>query len=169
MHNRGSIAAGGRIEGKMAHFIGEFTYGTRDLLPALKISAPKPPSCPGGTRRRPLFCPDVATVTASMPAYGIKRVLRNYSLRQTRVPGSRCGSSRTYRTKSVPGAIIHSLWNGYLVLWCSSSHTSPSPHLSGRQAPSALMPYRSLRRSTSASVGISRSVSAIDFGHSTCM
>ena len=73
-----------------------------------------------------------------------------------------------YRTKSVSGPIIHSFRNGYLVLWWSSSHTRPSPHLSGREASSALMPYRSLSRSTSASVGISRSVSAIVFGHSTC-
>ena len=73
-----------------------------------------------------------------------------------------------YRTKSVSGPIIHSFRNGYLVLWWSSSHTRPSPHFSGREASSALMPYRSLSRSTSASVGISRSVSAIVFGHSTC-
>ena len=73
-----------------------------------------------------------------------------------------------YRTKSVSGPIIHSFRNGYLVLWWSSSHTRPSPHFSGREASSALMPYRSLSRSTSASVGISRSVSAIAFGHSTC-
>ena len=75
---------------------------------------------------------------------------------------------RAYRTKSVSGPIIHSFRNGYLVLWWSSSHTRPSPHFSGREASSALMPYRSLSRSTSASVGISRSVSAIVFGHSTC-
>ena len=73
-----------------------------------------------------------------------------------------------YRTKSVSGPIIHSFRNGYLVLWWSSSHTRPSPHFSGREASSALMPYRSLSRSTSASVGISRSVSAIVFGHSAC-
>ena len=73
-----------------------------------------------------------------------------------------------YRTKSVSGPIIHSFRNGYLVLWWSSSHTRPSSHFSGREASSALMPYRSLSRSTSASVGISRSVSAIVFGHSTC-
>ena len=75
---------------------------------------------------------------------------------------------KAYRTKSVSGPIIHSFRNGYLVLWWSSSHTRPSPHFSGREASSALMPYRSLSRSTSASVGISRSVSAIVFGHSTC-
>lgn len=75
---------------------------------------------------------------------------------------------QAYRTKSVSGPIIHSFRNGYLVLWWSSSHTRPSPHFSGREASSALMPYRSLSRSTSASVGISRSVSAIVFGHSTC-
>lgn len=78
------------------------------------------------------------------------------------------GRTRAYRTKSVSGPIIHSFRNGYLVLWWSSSHTRPSPHFSGREASSALMPYRSLSRSTSASVGISRSVSAIAFGHSTC-
>ena len=77
-------------------------------------------------------------------------------------------SNSAYRTKSVSGPIIHSFRNGYLVLWWSSSHTRPSPHFSGREASSALMPYRSLSRSTSASVGISRSVSAIVFGHSTC-
>ena len=76
--------------------------------------------------------------------------------------------TEAYRTKSVSGPIIHSFRNGYLVLWWSSSHTRPSPHFSGREASSALMPYRSLSRSTSASVGISRSVSAIVFGHSTC-
>ena len=70
--------------------------------------------------------------------------------------------------KNVSGPIIHSFRNGYLVLWWSPSHTRPSPHFSGREASSALMPYRSLSRSTSASVGISRSVSAIVFGHSTC-
>lgn len=86
----------------------------------------------------------------------------------TRLASDRAIKKQAYRTKSVSGPIIHSFRNGYLVLWWSSSHTRPSPHFSGREASSALMPYRSLSRSTSASVGISRSVSAIVFGHSTC-
>lgn len=45
-----------------------------------------------------------------------------------------------YRTKSVSGGFIQSTEYGYLVLWCNSSQTSPSPHFSGFSRPSALMP-----------------------------
>ena len=72
----------------------------------------------------------------------VQRMLKRRVRSATSSRGSRAyrPAGSAYRTKSVSGGFIQSTEYGYLVLWCNSSQTSPSPHFSGFSRPSALMP-----------------------------